>query len=92
MRNVTLALISIVLTCAGCTSEVDKCVNSQVKGWEAEKEREAEVWKLKKEFESNESQKKIVDPWEVVEQKDIRRKEEIEASARIMCLQIIKER
>lgn len=87
-----VSLIALLLF-AGCSSEVDKCVESQVAAWEAKKERDAEMWKQVREQKKSEEKKNgTSDEWEVVGEKDVRRKEEIEAEARVLCMKLAKTR
>jgi hypothetical protein len=87
----TFLLIVSLLTLTACSSEVDKCVDSQVAAWQAIKERDAEMWKQFREHRKREQiNGENVPQWEVVDKVDVRKKEEIEAEARVMCLRLVK--
>ena len=74
-------MLSITLT--GCKSEVDKCVDAQIDGWIAQKERSA------KEMESQNPQQPISEFIKNLSNaEDKRTKPEGEAEARCKCLRI----
>jgi len=67
-------LIFALLLIAGCSSEVDKCVSSQVEGWKAEQER---IKILAKNLFENPV---LADPRTIAE---------VEAHARLACLKAV---
>ena len=71
--KVFVILVSFLLL-SGCKSEVDKCVESQVKAWHSLQERKE---KIIKEFNLNENL-------------DKRNESEVEAEARLKCLKAAK--
>lgn len=86
-----LASLTVCLFLSACSSEVDKCVDSQVKGWEAEQNR------LKADVESG--RKKIAKPnifgfYDFADESSVkldeRTKTEVEAEYRGWCLRISK--
>lgn len=89
MRFLSVFLF-ISLTLVGCSSEVDKCVDAKVKGWEAEQNR------LKEELASG--KKTLTKPenqtlyslynFEPIVKLDERTKAEVEAEYRGWCLRV----
>ena len=77
----------ILFLLTACRNEVDKCVNSQVLAWEAKKKRDGEFWESRRAVLKNENNN---NEWEVIDERDMRKKEEIEAESRIICLKLIK--
>ena len=89
MTKHTYFLLAVVLPFVGCGSEVDKCVESQVRAWTDASERTEAYWdekqrQMRKAMNSNE--------WEIVREKDIRTRNEVEAEARLTCLSIASRR
>jgi hypothetical protein len=77
--------ISFTVVLIGCTTEVDKCVNSQVSAWKDAKERKEAYWEEK---EKALRKMKNSNDWEIVRENDARTKNEIEAEARLMCMSL----
>jgi hypothetical protein len=77
--------ISVTVALIGCTSEVDKCVNSQVSAWKDAKERNEAYWDEK---EKSLRKMKNSNDWEIVRENDVRTKNEIEAEARLICMSL----
>lgn len=89
----TLLVLGLLLSVYGCSSEVDKCVDSQVAAWKAKKERETQMWKqLREQKQNNPTKSETIELWEVIDEVDARKIEEIEAEARVMCLKLTKVR
>lgn len=75
-----ISFLMIILAITGCSSEVDKCVDAQVKGWEAEKKR-AET--------TDKKGLTLADALGLIRvEEDKRTKAEFEADARFRCLRI----
>ncbi len=80
---------SMLLLIAGCSSEVDKCVEAEVKAWKAEQSRiAADVAAGRKTY----AQGSNPSPWSAFDksivQRDERTTAEVEAQSRRVCLHI----
>ena len=93
-RNGYIIFLFATTVLAGCSSEVDKCVNAEVSAWQARKSRiEADVKEGRVEYtkEGNLSEvEKINNAFKVINgsavNRDIRTREEVEAESRIRCM------
>lgn len=95
LMKLTLLIFSTLIS-AGCTSEVDKCVNSQMDAWKAEesrKERQISKFEMdKKEVARTNADDKgftLAEALGLVPTLDKRTSVEVEAEKRLMCLSII---
>ena len=91
MKNrILLFFYSLTFLLAGCMSEVDKCVDAQVKSWKTTKSKTEEEVRLgnKKYAISNEqwTYGKLFDSSIVF--RDERTLEEVEAQSRLQCLKV----
>lgn len=89
MRKPIFILLFMATSVIGCKSEVDKCVESQLRAWMDKKVRDDAFWdakerQMRKDLKSND--------WEIVRIRDIRTKNEVEAEARLTCLSLLGKR
>lgn len=79
---------------AGCASEVDKCVDAQVKAWQAEQERLAQdvASGRRQPATSNNDIGRVIEAVQGKVVPDNRSKAEVAAEARLRCLQVTEKR